>query len=123
MEEFKAFIITNWSTIAEYAMMAVSYFLVFLYRSKIKDTKQNLTIMFKEKAQEVSTTDRKLREDAVLLRKIMTEELEEAKKLYNAAVDEIKTLKYKLAHAECALLEMIKEREDVEEVITDGTEN
>ena len=53
MEEFKQYIVQNWPTIVEYAIMVVAYFLFFLYRSKVSGTRRDLTVMFKEKAQEV----------------------------------------------------------------------
>lgn len=53
MEEFKSYIVQNWPTIVEYAIMVVAYFLFFLYKAKVSGTRRDLTVMFKEKAQEV----------------------------------------------------------------------
>ena len=116
MEEFKQYIVQNWPTIVEYAIMVVAYFLFFLYRSKVSSTKRDLTVMFKEKAQEVTNTDLKLREDMGQTRQIMVTELTEAKAQYKAAVDEIAGLKARLNRAEKALIEIITETE----VIDDG---
>lgn len=119
MEEFKQYIVQNWPTIVEYAIMVVAYFLFFLYRSKVSGTRRDLTVMFKEKAQEVTNTDLKLREDVGQTRQIMATELTEAKAQYKAAVDEIADLKARLNRAEKALVEIITETE----VVDDGEQN
>ena len=119
MEEFKQYIVQNWPTIVEYAIMVVAYFLFFLYRSKVSGTRRDLTVMFKEKAQEVTSTDLKLREDVGQTRQIMATELTEAKAQYKAAVDEIADLKARLNRAEKALTEIITETE----VVDDGEQS
>lgn len=119
MEEFKQYIVQNWPTIVEYAIMVVAYFLFFLYRSKVSGTRRDLTVMFKEKAQEVTNTDLKLREDVGQTRQIMATELTEAKAQYKAAVDEIADLKARLNRAEKALTEIIIETE----VVDDGEQS
>lgn len=119
MEEFKQYIVQNWPTIVEYAIMVVAYFLFFLYRSKVSGTRRDLTVMFKEKAQEVTNTDLKLREDVGQTRQIMATELTEAKAQYKAAVDEIADLKARLNRAEKALTEIITETE----VVDDGEQS
>lgn len=48
MEELKLLVTTNWSTIVEYALMFISYFLFFLYKSKVTGTKNNIDIAFKQ---------------------------------------------------------------------------
>ena len=62
MEELRQTIVEKWPTILECALMVVSYFLIFLYRSKIKSTKLNITTLFKERTAYVDETDRALRE-------------------------------------------------------------
>lgn len=119
MEEFKQYIVQNWPTIVEYAIMVVAYFLFFLYRSKVSGTRRDLTVMFKEKAQEVTNIDLKLREDVGQTRQIMATELTEAKAQYKAAVDEIADLKARLNRAEKALTEIITETE----VVDDGEQS
>ena len=119
MEEFKQYIVQNWPTIVEYAIMVVAYFLFFLYRSKVSGTRRDLTVMFKEKAQEVTNTYLKLREDVGQTRQIMATELTEAKAQYKAAVDEIADLKARLNRAEKALVEIITETE----VVDDGEQS
>ena len=119
MEEFKQYIVQNWPTIVEYAIMVVAYFLFFLYRSKVSGTRRDLTVMFKEKAQEVTNTDLKLREAVGQTRQIMATELTEAKAQYKAAVDEIADLKARLNRAEKALVEIITETE----VVDDGEQS
>lgn len=124
MEEFKSYIVQNWPTIVEYAIMVVAYFLFFLYRAKVSGTKRDLTVMFKEKAQEVTNTDLKLREDVGQTRKVMADELAEAKRKYQAAVDEISDLKARLNRAEKALIEIIADEvENIVEVPDDGEQS
>lgn len=115
MEEFKSYIVQNWPTIVEYAIMVVAYFLFFLYKAKVSGTKRDLTVMFKEKAQEVTNTDLKLREDVGQTRKVMSDELAEAKRQYQAAVDEISDLKARLNRTEKALIEIIAD--EVENIV------
>lgn len=124
MEEFKSYIVQNWPTIVEYAIMVVAYFLFFLYRAKVSGTKRDLTVMFKEKAQEVTNTDLKLREDVGQTQKVMADELAEAKRKYQAAVDEISDLKVRLTRAEKALIEIIADEvENIVEVPDDGEQS
>ena len=115
MEEFKSYIVQNWPTIVEYAMMVVAYFLFFLYRAKVSGTRRDLTVMFKEKAQEVMNTDIKLREDVGQTRQIMVNELIEAKRKYQEAVDMIGDLKTRLYRTEKALMEIITD--EVENIV------
>lgn len=124
MEEFKSCIVQNWPTIIEYTIMAIAYFLFFLYRAKVRGTKRDLTVMFKEKAQEVTNTDLKLREDVGHTRQVMADELTEAKRQYQAAVDEISDLKARLSRAEKALIEIIADEvENIVEVPDDGEQS
>ena len=124
MEEFKSYIVQNWPTIVEYAIMVVAYFLFFLYKAKVSGTRRDLTVMFKEKAQEVTNTDLKLREDVGQTRKVMADELAKAKRQYQAAVDEISDLKARLNRAEKALIEIITDEvENIVEVPDDGEQS
>lgn len=124
MEEFKSCIVQNWPTIVEYAIMVVAYFLVFLYKAKVSGTRRDLTVMFKEKAQEVTNTDLKLRADVGQTRKVMADELAEAKRQYQAAVDEISDLKAQLNRTEKALIEIIADEvENIVEVPDDGEQS
>jgi hypothetical protein len=124
MEEFKSYIVQNWPTIVEYAIMVVAYFLFFLYKAKVSGTRRDLTVMFKEKAQEVTNTDLKLREDVGQTQKVMADELAEAKRQYQAAVDEISDLKARLNRAEKALIEIIADEvENIVEVPDDGEQS
>lgn len=124
MEEFKSYIVQNWPTIVEYAIMVVAYFLFFLYKAKVSGTRRDLTVMFKEKAQEVTNTDLKLREDVGQIQKVMAYELIEAKRQYQAAVNEISDLKARLSRAEKALIEIIADEvENIVEVPDDGEQS
>lgn len=124
MEEFKSYIVQNWPTIVEYAIMVVAYFLFFLYKAKVSGTRRDLTVMFKEKAQEVTNTDLKLREDVGQTRQVMADELAEAKRQYQAAVDEISDLKARLTRTEKALIEIIADEvENIVEVPDDGEQS
>lgn len=124
MEEFKSYIVQSWPTIIEYASMVVAYFLFFLYKAKVSGARRDLTVMFKEKAQEVMNTDLKLREDVGQTRKVMADELTYAKRQYQAAVDEISDLKARLGRAEKALIEIIADEvENIVEVPDDGEQS
>ena len=124
MEEFESYIVQNWPTIIESAIMVVAYFLFFLYKAKVSGIRRDLTVMFKEKAQEVTDTDLKLREDVGQTRKVMLYELAEAKRQYQAAVDEISDLKARLGRTEKALIEIIADEvENIVEVPDDGEQS
>lgn len=124
MEEFESYIVQNWPTIIESAIMVVAYFLFFLYKAKVSGIRRDLTVMFKEKAQEVTDTDLKLREDVGQTRKAMADELAEAKHQYQAAVDEISDLKARLGRTEKALIEIIADEvENIVEVPDDGEQS
>lgn len=96
MEELKRIITEHWSTIAEYAALMVSYFLVFLYRNVVDKTKTNLTVSFKEKMTAINTLELKLRED-------VEAKLKESKENYAAAVSMIEGLKETVARQEKAI--------------------
>lgn len=108
MEQFQLYVIQNWSTIIEYTMMVVSYFLVFLYNLKVKGTRRDLTVLFKDEARVVRSTDAKLRED-------MARELCEAKAQYEAAVNRITNVERDLRRAENALRELILDTANTED--------
>ena len=109
IEQARDYIINNWPIFVEYAILGFAYFLVFLFRAKVKGTKQDLTVMFKEKANEVTLTDK-------LLRKDVNDELTDAKKSYQDAVDEIDDLKHRLIRAENAIRELLADENLVDEV-------
>lgn len=96
MEELKQIIITHWPTIVQYALMFVAYFLVFLYKSKVNNTKTNLTTLFKDTVAHLSKTETGLREDIAV-------QLELSKAKYQAAVDEIADLKARIETQEKAI--------------------
>ena len=115
MEDLKTYIVTNWPTIIENAAIVVTYFLVFLYRSKVNMTKRDLSVLFKEKATEVAKTDANLRIELAKTCNLMHGELVEAKAQYQKAVGEIRDLQERLARVEGAVEELI-----TEEVVDDG---
>lgn len=78
MEELKQIIVEHWSTIVEYAMLLVSYFLVFLYKSIVNKTKTTLTLLFKTNTKQ------------------MQEELTQSKANYDTAVSKISNLEVQL---------------------------
>jgi hypothetical protein len=111
MEYVREYIVTNWSTIIEYAVIVIAYFLFFLYRSKVSGTKRDLTVMFREKADKVMVTEAKLRRD-------MEDELIQAKISYKTATDEIYDLCARVKRLENTIQELI-----TEEVIDDGMQD
>lgn len=119
LQQFYEYVQLNWPQIVEYAVMVIAYFLIALFHSKVGSTRRDLTVMFKEKAQEVKNTDVALRNDVDTERKAMQKELAESKAAYKAAVDEIADLKRRLCRAENALTVIIEEVVDDIDVITD----
>lgn len=105
LNQFVEFVRLNWPIIVEYTLMLIAYFLVFLYRAKVKSTKINLTNAFEKKTAEVAET-----------RQALICELTEAKTLYNKAVEEIEMMRKEQIRLELALLELAKEDEELEHV-------
>ena len=112
MEQFKQYVVQNWSTILEWVGIYVVYFLFFLYSNKVTGAKTSLSLLFKEKAQDITKTDTLLRKDVGLLQAKMGDELAEAKNAYGAAVAEIADLKQRLARTEKALVELMTDTID-----------
>ena len=100
MEELKQIIITHWPTIVQYALMFVAYFLVFLYKNKITNTKTNLTTLFKDTVAHLSETETSLRND-------ISAQLKLSKAKYQAAVDEIADLKVRMETQEKVIKALI----------------
>ena len=48
MTELKSFITMYWSTITDWALMIIAYFLVFLFKAKTNGTAQNINLAFTE---------------------------------------------------------------------------
>ena len=115
MEGFIQFVTQNWSRILEYALLAVCYFLVFLYRAKVGSARRDLKALFTSKSEEVTETDRLLREDVGKMQAQMKKDLSEAKNKYKAAVDEICDLKARLNRAEETLRLMINDEMEAED--------
>lgn len=116
MEELKAAILTHGGEILEYAMMALAYFLIFLYRSKINNKSDNLGLLFKEKMGEVLKKDEELESIVSTNSTFMQNQLVEAQKKYIDAVNLIESLEQRITRTEKALVEIIEEWE----VIDDG---
>ena len=111
-----SFIAENWvvicRTIVQGAVMGVAYFLIFLYRSKVTGAKRDLSVMFREKTNEVTTADLRLRADVDYARDVMQQELIEAKTNYQNAINEIADLKRRLTRTEDTVQELIDEEVD-----------
>lgn len=101
MEELKQIMIQYWPTIVEYAMLGVSYFLVFLYRSIVVNTKDSLTTLFKDNAAQ------------------MKAKLAESKADYDAAISQVSDLKARLEKQERIIKALIG---DCDESISTNTE-
>lgn len=93
MEELKMLIINNWSTILEYALMFVAYFLVFLYKGKVGNTETTLRTLFTEN------------------RTAMKAEFDEARVAYTEARKKIVTLEIQLHQTKRALAALIADTE------------
>ena len=104
MEQLKQIFVEYWPTMLEYAMMFIAYFLVFLYKSKIANTKDNLTLLFKDKVKRISDENTTLRTD-------INAELLEAKAKYAAAVNKIESLEAGLARANAVINILVEDSE------------
>ena len=93
MEELKELIVNNWSTILEYALMFVAYFLVFLYKSKVGNAETTLRTLFKEKST------------------MLQSEFADAKSAYLEAREKIVTLEAQLQKTRRALAALIADTE------------
>lgn len=107
MEELKETIIQYWPTILEYAFMVLAYFLVFMYRSKVKGSHDSVTALFKEQTQEAVKSN-------TILQQNVHEELIASKAAYQLAIDKIKGLEEKTVRLENALKALTIESEEVE---------
>ena len=88
MEAFKSFIVTNWLTIIEYALMLVAYFLVFLYKSNVSSTKKNIDLAFTQFSTKFADNEAN---NQIILEKCIndyTTALEECKTQYLLALNE-----------------------------------
>lgn len=109
MEAFEQYLTTNLPDVIKYFLMAVAYFLLFLYRAKVNGTKRDLNVMFKEKTAAVVSSEQAVREEFTSTKAEMARELAEAKAQYKAAVDEIADLKRELRQTKNAVNELVKE--------------
>lgn len=101
MEAFKSFIVTNWPTIIEYALMLVAYFLVFLYKSNVSSTKKNIDLAFTQFSTKFADNEAN---NQIILEKCIndyTTALEECKTQYLLALNESQA-KYEAAVNEIA---------------------
>ena len=111
MENIKQLLIANWPIILEYTLMFLAYFLVFLYRGKVKNTKTNLTLSMKGQKEhfEKVADDLSVRVD---------NELTESKAKYQAAIDKIETLETNIRILQLALKELLREEVHEDESTT-----
>ena len=114
MEELKVAILTHGGEILEYAMMALAYFLIFLYRSKINNKSDNLGLLFKEKMSEVLKGNEELQTIVTNDCAFMQNQLIEAQKKYTDAVNLIESLEQRINRTERALVEIIEEWEVID---------
>ena len=106
MAEIKSFVVTYWSTITEWALMVIAYFLVFLFRGKMSGTAQNLNLAFTQLKTVFNENTLKAKS-----------QLEESKAKYAEAVGKIEHLERRLAavdRAICVLLDADKTEESEE---------
>ena len=90
MQEALQIIRDNWQLILEYVLMFIMYFLVFLYNTKIRNTRTTLTSLFKEKvprAEKALEEAKASYEKAVAERDAMQKELNKYKKAFEIFLD------------------------------------
>lgn len=112
MEQVKQVLIQYWPQIVDYALTFIAYFLVFLFRSKMSGTRRSLTIAFKQHAETVEVTDKRLNEQMQAQSAEVASELTEAKAKYAEAVNKIADLERRLLIAEKALNSFVEEDSD-----------
>ena len=92
MDYFILFVIENWSSILEKAMIFLAYFFVFLYKKKMQNTRTVLTTEYKTNRKAFSDYSDKLEK-----------KYQENYRLFNEKVGEIEEIQRKLARHEQAL--------------------
>lgn len=122
LEAFKQLIIEKWPQILQYVLTFVAYFLVALYKSKVKGTTTTLDTLFKEKVEQVVTLDTNLRTDFSETTKKMEQDLEAAIKEYQTARAEFQQLTNTLTRTKNALMAFIMEDANDDRVETDYAE-
>jgi hypothetical protein len=100
MEALKSFIVNNWSTIIEYAFLAVVYFLVFLYKNKVMNVKDAINLAFNQFSTKFADNEAS---NKSILEACLTDSaktLQECKEKYEAAVNEIADYKEHITNLE-----------------------
>ena len=108
MAEFKNFIIEEWPQIIEYALYFIAYFLIFLYRAKVKKSSGDMRVVVKENTSCVKKLDEELRSTFTAAINIAEEKYMQAKKEYERVINKITNL-------EKAVRVIIEGTEDIED--------
>lgn len=111
MEEFIALLTEQWPEILKFCLYVVLYFLVILYRVRVKKSAKNMKVLVKEHTEYVSGTDKALRED-------VKENTNQARSYYNEAAAKYNIVVGRIENLECAIRAILGETE----VIDNGTE-
>lgn len=107
MEEFIALITEQWPEILKFCLYAVLYFLVILYRIKVKKSSGEMRVIVKENSGYVAKVDKDLRET-------VDNRVKTAEEKYDAAVKMCEHVEQKLSNLEKAIRVLIGEMEVVE---------
>lgn len=121
MEELRALLVEKWPDILSYLVMAIGYFLIFLFKRSTSKSVVTMKTTVKGNTSYVDTTVTDLRRDVAFDRNVMQAQLDEAKKLYAIAVSRCEELETRLANAEKALTIFINEETEVVENGEDST--
>ena len=116
MEELKQLVITYGPTVLEYALMLLAYFFVFLFRSKVTNTKKNIDLAFSQFAARCAENETN---NKTILDKCTADyaiALNESKAAYEAAVNEIAEYKKRTARLEDTLAILLSEDLDIDEL-------
>ena len=109
MENIMNLILKNWSTILEYVLMFLSYFFVFLYRSKIQNTRNNLSIEYKANRTYMSQQI-----------KLAQDKYEEKAAAFDKAVNDIETMKRAIVRHQATLEILVNPKEVIIDEHADG---
>lgn len=107
MEEFIVLLTEQWPEILKFCLYVVLYFLVFLYRIKVKKSANNMKVIVKENSGYVTNVDKELRET-------VDRRVTAAEEKYDAAVKMCEHVEQKLSNLEKAIRVLIGEMEVIE---------
>lgn len=114
MEELKILLIEKWPEIIEAVLLGISYFLVFLYRSKVNGSQLSMKSLFKDTKTELTDLTIESQNKLLEIYKNAKIESDNAVFKYTEAVAKCEACEQRVARLENALIELLKEDESDE---------